>query len=259
MKHKFSIVIPCFNAQETIVKCIESCTSQTFEDFDIIIVDDFSQDFSCDIIDDFIKRSTLKQTVKLIKLSENQGPSNARNVGIDASNSEYIALLDADDYFYKNKLSLISDILNDEPSIDLIGHDYSVNEYSLYENSYKISSVSLFGLLIKNFAVTPSIVFKRSLNTRFDKSFRFTEDHDFYLRVILDGYVIKYLNRPLVRLNRSLMSEGGLSSNKFKMRKGEFKMYFKFCTREVKYVPLLPVLFSFCLLKHLIKMAKHNH
>lgn len=259
MKHKFSIVIPCFNAQDTIVKCIESCISQTFDDFDIIIVDDCSQDFSCDIIDDFINKNVFKQTIRLIRLSENQGPSNARNVGIEASNAEYIALLDSDDYFYKDKLYLTLEVLKNEPDIDLIGHDYSVNEYKSNENIYTVNSISLLSLLVKNFAVTPSVVFKRSLKTRFDKGFRFTEDHDFHLRVKQDGYVVKYLNRPLVRLNRSLMSEGGLSSNKFKMRKGEFKMYFKFCTREVKYVPLLPVLFSFCLLKHLIKMTKHNH
>ena len=57
------------------------------------------QDFSCDIIDEFINKNVFKQTIRLIRLSENQGPSNARNVGIEASNAEYIALLDSDDYF----------------------------------------------------------------------------------------------------------------------------------------------------------------
>ncbi len=256
IKYKYSIVIPCYNSQDTIVRCIESCISQSFLNFGIVIVDDCSDDDSCSIVESYILNKNLDFKIKLIKLDVNKGPANARNVGIEASDADYIALLDSDDLFYMDKLSVIDNVLTKEPEIDLIGHDYSVNEYIYSKTDESIKSITLCSLLLRNFAVTPSIVFKRSMVTRFDERMCYTEDHDFYLRAKCSGYVIKYLKRPLVVLDRPVLSPGGLSSSKLKMRLGEMRMLTNFCFRRIKYLPLLPLLISFSMFKHLIGFFK---
>ncbi|MEZ9866560.1 glycosyltransferase family 2 protein [Vibrio sp. 10N.261.51.A4] len=255
-KYKYTIIIPSFNSSETIINCLESCLSQSFENYEIVIVDDCSTDNSCSLIEAYIAKNNLHLKIKLIKLCENNGPANARNIGVEVSNSDYIALLDSDDSFYKEKLLIIDRILTEDSSIDLIGHAYSVNEIIDNDGSSKVQEINLISLLFRNFAVTPSVVFRKDIATRFDASLRYTEDHDFFLRVKSDGYVIKYLDLPLVRLNRPVLSSGGLSSNKLQMRRGEMKMLTKFCTSRIKYLPLLPFLLLFSLLKHVVNFVK---
>jgi len=94
MKPYFSIVIPLYNKERHIKNTIESVLNQTFEDFEIIIVNDGSTDRSAEVV-----KSIPDQRIKLFT-TKNQGASNARNFGIDKATSEFVALLDADDYWY---------------------------------------------------------------------------------------------------------------------------------------------------------------
>ena len=103
-KHKISVIVPVFNCERYIEKCIYSILEQTFEDIEIICVDDCSTDSSFDILKK-IKR--LDDRIVLAHHDKNKGLGGARNTGIMLSNSKYIASVDADDYIEKNMLDVL--------------------------------------------------------------------------------------------------------------------------------------------------------
>lgn len=93
---KISIIIPVFNAEKYIEKCLLSVINQTIKNMEIICIDDESTDFSIGIIKEYIRKDN---RIKLL-YQTHQGAGEARNKGIENATGEYIAFLDADDYYY---------------------------------------------------------------------------------------------------------------------------------------------------------------
>jgi len=244
----FSIVIPTYNAESTIIKCIESCINQSYENFEIIIVDDGSSDNTKSVIAEFFKDKNINY--KYI-YQENCGPSSARNKGVKNSIGEYVAFLDSDDEWHPQKLELTVKILEDE-RVDILGHGYTfINNFDKGYLSINIDKITFYRLLLKNFAVTPSIIISRSKFQFFDETMRYTEDHELWLRMSVSNTVY-YLDLPLVLLGRKPLTNGGLSANKWAMRKGEMKMYCK----ATKYKNILFFVLPFLILFSLVKHAK---
>ena len=257
----FSIVIPTYNSKDTIIRCLESCLNQSYRFFEIIIIDDCSVDGTMEIIRNY-RRMHSTTGITIVELEKNKGVSVARNKGISIAKGDYIALLDSDDYFSLNKLEIINNILLNNPNIDLLGHDYNIDKDDFKDNhSIKVidemlKQINCSKLLFKNFAVTPSIVFKKKISISFNEAMRYTEDHDFFLRICFHNYKIYYLDLALVYLNRSALSEGGLSANKWAMRKGELQMYRNIVYHKKSLLPLFPFLILFSLAKHLRWIVK---
>lgn len=105
---KVSIIIPVYNKQKYLKKSIQSILEQTYDNFELIIVNDGSTDNSSEICHDFQKTD---QRVRVIDI-ENNGVSNARNVGISNANGDYIQFIDADDYTANNMLENLVNIAN---------------------------------------------------------------------------------------------------------------------------------------------------
>lgn len=97
-----SIIVPVYNAGAYIEKTIQMVSSQTYRDWELILVDDGSRDDSVKIIERVIRSQ--RKRIRLIKNKGNKGAAAARNRGIDASSGRYIAFLDADDVWMKDKL-----------------------------------------------------------------------------------------------------------------------------------------------------------
>jgi glycosyltransferase involved in cell wall biosynthesis len=257
----FSIVIPTYNSQETIIKCIGSCINQSLQGIEIIIVDDYSNDNTIKVIEKYIDKNKI-ENIKIKRLETNRGASVARNIGIKMAQGEYIALLDSDDYFHPSKLKVIREVLLSNLNIDLLGHNYyteSEEKYKIPEfniQNMKLKRITFASLLVRNFAVTPSIVFKRSINIYFNEGMRYTEDHEFFLRVCYNNYRIYYLDVKLVGLNRDLLSAGGQSANNLKMRLGEIGMYLDLYKLNYLYIFLSPFLVAFSILKHILSILK---
>lgn len=100
-KHLVSIITPAYNSARFIISTIQSVQLQTYSDWELIIVDDCSKDETCRIVEQFIK---LDKRIRLIQLSENSGPANARNVALKAARGRYVAFLDSDDLWLPQKL-----------------------------------------------------------------------------------------------------------------------------------------------------------
>ena len=96
-----SVIVPVYNVDRYLDKCIESILSQTYVSFELLLIDDGSTDNSGNICE---KYAELDNRVKVIH-KENGGVSSARNVGIDNSNGEWIAFIDADDWIYPDYLN----------------------------------------------------------------------------------------------------------------------------------------------------------
>ena len=94
---KYSVIIPCYNAEEFILRPLTSLKDQLYKNIEIIVVNDGSVDKSEEVILDFIKNNP-KLDIKYQRI-ENSGPSKARNTGIDLSTGDYICFLDSDDSY----------------------------------------------------------------------------------------------------------------------------------------------------------------
>lgn len=115
---KFSIVIPVYNVEEYLGRCLESILQQTLIDFEVICVDDGSTDKSFSILELYASKDTRFKVIK----QENRGVSAARNTGLENANGMYICFADPDDYIATNFLERIYDeILEHNPDIIVFG------------------------------------------------------------------------------------------------------------------------------------------
>ncbi len=103
MKVKFSIIVPVYNVEKYLEKCLDSIINQTFDDYEVILVCDKSNDNSEKIVDNYIKDN--KKFKKYYY--ENTGLAKAKNIGVSKSNGEYIIFLDSDDYIENDFLETL--------------------------------------------------------------------------------------------------------------------------------------------------------
>lgn len=101
-----SVVVPVYKVENTLHYCVDSILSQTYNDFELILVDDGSPDNSGKICDDYAQKDSRVAVIH----KENGGVSSARNVGINNSRGKYICFVDSDDYIDKNFLEILVDI-----------------------------------------------------------------------------------------------------------------------------------------------------
>lgn len=111
----FSIIIPVYNVEKYLGECIESVLTQSFQSYEIILVNDGSTDTSGDICDEYAKKD---KRIKVIH-QENKGLSGARNKGIVSSTGEYLLFIDSDDYIAENSLEKLHDTIG-ENDIDVV-------------------------------------------------------------------------------------------------------------------------------------------
>ena len=116
MKPLFSIIIPTFNKAHAIIETIESILNQSFQDWEIIIVDDGSTDETQTIIKAFLNKDCIQYFYQL-----NQGVAAARNSGAEKANGEYLVFLDADDWVENSWLETFNDLLKGAKDIAFCG------------------------------------------------------------------------------------------------------------------------------------------
>ena len=122
---KVSIVVPVYNVQDYVLRCLESLKKQTYKEIEIVIVDDGSTDKSGKICDEFAKK---EKRAKVFH-KKNGGLSDARNYGISKSSGELIAFVDSDDYVGEGFIDEMVDVMeNDGSDIVVCGYDKSLPE-----------------------------------------------------------------------------------------------------------------------------------
>ncbi|WP_010237898.1 glycosyltransferase [Clostridium arbusti] len=110
-----SIIVPIYNVEQYLSRCLDSIISQTYTNLEIILVDDGSTDDSWSICKKYAK---IDKRIVLIK-QENKGVSSARNEGIRIATGEYIAFVDSDDYIDNDMYEILYNLMNENNNIDL--------------------------------------------------------------------------------------------------------------------------------------------
>jgi len=196
---RFSVVIPSYNQAPFVGDAIQSVLEQTYPDFEIIVVDDASPDNSNEIIQGFTD-----PRVRLIRHEKNRGLPAARNTGMRAARGEYIALLDADDYFHPEKLAAHAAFIEHNSEVEITYN----SRFDLHHSADKIraiyrppESISLTELVL-SFPFSPSdMVLRRACIEDaglFDESYRCGgEDLDYPCRLALAGKRFARVDRAL--------------------------------------------------------------
>ncbi|MFP4052901.1 MAG: glycosyltransferase family 2 protein [Phycisphaerae bacterium] len=219
-----SVILPAYNAERTATAAIESVRAQTFDDWELIVVDDGSSDRTWQIV----SQATADRTnERAIHLPENRGLAAARNVALAEARGEWIALLDADDTWTPDKLQRCMDYLAENPHLKIVytpmapvredgtpmkGHSKPCHAGWLTEK-----------LFLSIFVHDPAAVLHREVVDRcggFDESLRVSIGHEFWLRVSTQ-FEFGLIDEPLAYRGwseKSLTRSKRSRSNKHKVR-----------------------------------------
>ena len=174
---KISVILPVHNTARYLPECIDSVLNQSFEDFELICVNDESTDNSLDILNDYYK-----QDKRLIIITqENKGLSSARNTGLKSADGDYILFLDSDDYLSLNALNDLYSVAF-EKSLDLVL--FKIINFD--DESREKSTYSYFELTVLKSMVADSVFSYEDVKSRF---FRIpvTAPGKLYKKELLDG------------------------------------------------------------------------
>lgn len=155
-KRTVSAVIPAYNREKTIRRCIDSVLRQTYEVSEIIVVDDGSTDGTLEIL-----ANEYKEKVKVIK-QPHRGAQAARNAGIRAAEGEYIAFLDSDDEWTERRIELQMQVLAEKPDAVVCGNGYVVQGGR--KKIWRMSGHSGYVykmILVSSFVLFPTIITKK--------------------------------------------------------------------------------------------------
>ena len=204
-----SVVIPMYNAEKYIIETLLSVTQQTYNNYEIIIVDNASTDKSLFLVEEFCKH---RPEAKVLKAKFNSGgPAIPRNIALEASNGDYIAFLDADDVWEKEKLSVqISEMTEKEINFSCTSAEY-IDEYSVPINrspkaytSKKIKRYGIKSLLFRNMIMTSSVIVSAKMlkYKRFEEDSRFitVEDYHLWMNLVSDEKcTFFHIRQPLLK------------------------------------------------------------
>ncbi|HYE75820.1 MAG TPA: glycosyltransferase [Blastocatellia bacterium] len=221
-----SVIIPAYNVAPYIAETIQSVLTQSYTDYEIIVVNDGSTDKTEEAILEFREH--------LIYVSQpNSGPSCARNNAIKLARGKYLALLDGDDIWVPDYLEKMVGRLEAEPEIDLIfanaelfGDPYFEGQY-FFDKSPVSEPVTFEKVLTRECNVCIASVFKRELINRiggFDPQLRGVEDFDLWLRMLKAGARFAYTLEPLLRYRKRSSS---LSSEEIRLAQADIRVYEK--------------------------------
>jgi len=198
----FSVVISVYNKADYIENTLKSVVNQSFDDFEVIVVNDGSSDNSLEIIN-----SINDDRISVIT-TENLGASMARNKGIEESNSDFIALLDGDDYWNKDYLQTIYDAISIFPNQKvfsvaiaqkyknkIVPVNYSFNQTETFRIHNFFASSKKYSLLSSSSVVFHKAIIKQT--GKFDPNIVSGQDTDLWIRFGLH-YDIVFINKQLV-------------------------------------------------------------
>lgn len=131
---KISIIIPVYNVAKYLSRCLDSVLIQSFGDFEVLLIDDGSTDYSGAICDEYATRD---MRIRVFH-KENGGVSSARNLGIDNANGEWLYFVDADDELFFDSLSILADGLSDSVDMVVAGYEeYDEDGNCIYGESIR--------------------------------------------------------------------------------------------------------------------------
>lgn len=208
----FSVVIPLYNKQNSIVATLQSVLAQTYQNFEIVVVDDGSTDYSAQVVGDFINSLPFRdgQGIGLVRKA-NGGVCSARNRGIQEAKCDYIALLDGDDLWDEHYLEEQVKLIQDFPEAKMWGVNYAdIVDGKIYPyqqgmgEDFRGYVEDYFGTSHADLFCSSSVVLTKEIAQAVgmqDERMAYSEDLDFWYRIILHTKVV-YCDKVLAYYNK---------------------------------------------------------
>lgn len=187
-----SVIIPVYNVEKYLRECIDSILCQTYNDFELLLIDDGSTDTSGQICDAYAKKD---KRVRVFH-KPNGGLSSARNYGIDNAYGDWIIFVDSDDLWSDNDCLTKLHEVSAHYNLDILRFEYKgVDEHLISLNLKKHNKADIQGKVLSNYEMVKFAIagewfawlyfIKKDIidNIRFDESVKFQEDIDFYSRL----------------------------------------------------------------------------
>lgn len=237
-----SIVTAAFNAEEHLEDTFDCLRSQTYEDWEWLVTDDGSSDTTFDVLKRFAREDS---RVKPTRLPLNSGAAVARNASLDRACGQYIAFLDADDYWYETKLQRQLSFMADKRV------EFSFSPYEIWDENLNSCSklvdidtpdhCTYKDLLGKRVTLGCSTVMVTAdlLADRRMIDIRTGQDYEFWLRLLKDGAVAHKVPFPLTKYR---VHANSISRNKVKKAIRQWSIY-----RNILHLGIVPASFYFCL------------
>lgn len=263
----FSIIIPYYNNSSCLNYLFITLNDYKDKNCEIIIIDDYSSIEEYNILLDRVKLYNSKN-IKILRNKENMGASFSRQKGVDNSCGSFIAFLDADDGWVKNRAFLICKYMKDN-EIDIFGgapnyissNDFITFREKSHHTPKSCKKLKFSNFLYKNYYSTPSVVMRKDifLSQRFNTNMRYSEDFEFWRRAVLLNNAELLCDSGIFCFKHSYISENvnSLSSATNKMAKSEiYGMWILLSNSEIPfYLKLLvPIAIMFSFFKYIIRV-----
>jgi teichuronic acid biosynthesis glycosyltransferase TuaG len=230
---KVSVIMPAYNAQHEIVTAMESVIRQTTTaNVELLVVEDCSTDETRQVIRQFLEHyeQTEHRTVLLLENKENLGVAKSRNKAIAAAGGDYVAFLDADDWWDETKLHKQLSLIekrhqeNKDTVLCCTGRELMSAQGESLGKMIGVPEQITFEMLLRtNYIPCSSVLLKREVALEFPMVHdELHEDYLLWLSVLKKYGAAAGLNEPLLK---SRMSAGGKSRNKFKSAKMQYGVY----------------------------------
>ncbi|UTJ07345.1 glycosyltransferase family 2 protein [Arcobacter roscoffensis] len=217
-----SIITPSYNSKEVISRTIDSVLSQTYQNWEMIIVDDVSKDNSNEIIKEYTEKDN---RIKLINLDKNSGPAVARNKAIAEAKGRYIAFLDADDLWKPKKLEKqISFMTEKDCALSYSSYETMTEEGKLLDKVIMPpSKLSYKDLLKTNYIGCLTAIYDtQKVGKVYMPLIKKRQDYGLWLKILKKTDYAYCIEEPLATYR--LMSNS-VSSNKFKLLKYNYLLF----------------------------------
>ena len=253
---KISIIVPVYNVEQYLPRCIDSILAQTFTDFEVLLVDDGSKDRSGAICDEYAAKDKRVKTFH----KENGGVSSARNLGLDVAKGEWVSFIDADDYISND---FYADILNYNSS-DVIQKSFTIVTSAERTNVVNVvlqklaskNEIDTFFVRKRNNALWDKIIKREVIgNVRFDNKISIGEDFIFFLALVHKVrlycfssvgryYYVKNDNSAMAKVNAPAVRLGILFENIENVKKYSHNRLLGRSIIAQNYVPLIISMYS---------------
>lgn len=217
-----SVVMPAYNAATYLPNTVQSVLEQSFKDLELLIVDDASSDHTFEVVE---KLSATDSRITYIKLDENQGVANARNVGVQHSRGEYVAFLDSDDIWLPDKLKIQLTFMQ-QHQVDFSYCSYEVvDDHGTKIGERKISETKLdyHEMLKGNRIGLLTVMLSRKIAQRYPFPEINHEDYACWLSIARNGTVAYLASEQILAKYRK--HQTSLSANKIQAAQWTWTIY----------------------------------
>ncbi|MFC1712618.1 glycosyltransferase family 2 protein [Candidatus Poribacteria bacterium] len=194
-KPRFSIIMPAYNDGEFIGEAIESVLNQTYQSFELIVVDDGSTDNTPEVLSEFAEHPRVK-TIR----QKNGGTAAARNTGLCLASGEYIGFLDSDDFYTPDRLAVIDNYLTENRNVQCAATDHTIwngERFSEPGAADGADELIKYGLNLMTPVHFCALIIRADIFQAlgfFDPGFYYIEDVEMWYRLHAHGYAVHFIN-----------------------------------------------------------------